>query len=258
MKTKPISATADRDASESLRSSVQQLVSLVACAALLAITASLANAQDRSKITSGYLCCNMRVYNDWISDINYRFDGTGIIPTGTRAWVKGTGRYSFTLAMAGKTRTLGNDYSRSMTEREFLSRYLVSSSPRKKIQTWNEDVQTSVKRMRVMLGMTEEQVLTSIGYPPHNYTPDLKGKVWQYWLDSSSQFNIHWNAKREVKRVEAEKETRRRVMYWPKPKPKKEVAPPVELKASTPLESTPLDGHYQLFLSSRNFKNTVR
>lgn len=93
--------------------------------------------------------------------------------------------------MAGKTRTLGNDYSRSMTEREFLLRYLVSTSPLKRAQTWNENVQTAVKRMRVMLGITEEQVLTSIGDPPHNYTPDLKGKVWQYWLDRSNQFNIH-------------------------------------------------------------------
>lgn len=226
---------------------------------------------DGAQTKSGYLCCNMRVYNDWISDINYRFNGTAIIPPGTKAWVREVGRYSFTLAMAGKIRSLGNDYSRSLSGDQFLARYLVKTSPRELIRTWDQDVQDAVRRMRVMVGMTEKQVLTAIGYPPHNYTQNLKGRQWKYWLDRSSEFTIHWSKQRTVQRIEADKNTRRKITHRPKPAPtvKPEPTPgstptpaqkiKVELQAGPMLFLTDaLLAHHQELRSSRNFMNTVR
>ncbi len=221
----------------------------LAPAALIALLmpAPAGHAQNgKTTISSGYLCCNMRVYDDWISDINYRFDGTAIIPFGTRAWVKGEGRYSFTLAMAGKTRSLGNDYSRSLSGEAFLRRYLVKTSPREKIHTWEPDIQDAVRHMRVMIGMTEEQVLTAIGYPPHNYTPDLKAPVWQYWLDRSSQFDLHWDKQRRLRRIKSDSLTRRKVTWRPRVKP----APVMPAPQSTET--------HQSLRNSLSFANTVR
>lgn len=234
---------------------------------------AIAAGKNSAPVKSGYLCCNMRVYNDWISDINYRFDGTAIIPPGTKAWVRGTGRYSFTLAMAGKTRSLGNDYSRSLPADQFLARYLVKTSPRELIRTWDQDTQDAVRRMRIMVGMTEIQVLTAIGYPPHNYTPDLKSRQWEYWLDRSSEFTIHWTKERTVRRIETDRETRWKITH----RPKRTAEPKVEIAATAsaepvPVASTPfgvcasptpvltpaLTDSYQELRNSRSFMKTER
>ncbi len=234
---------------------------------------AIAAGKTTAPVKSGYLCCNMRVYNDWISDINYRFDGTAIIPPGTKAWVRETGRYSFTLAMAGKTRSLGNDYSRSLPANQFLARYLVKTSPRELIRTWDQDIQDAVRRMRIMVGMTEIQVLTSLGYPPHNYTPDLKSRQWKYWLDRSSEFTIHWTKDRTVRRIETDRETRLKITHRPRPEAASKVAiaptavvDPVQTPQTpfgvcaspTPVLTPGLTEAYQELRSSRSFMKTER
>ena len=200
--------------------------------------------------TAGFLCCNMHEYGDWISDINYRYEGTKLIRAGSWTKAQGTGSTYMYVKFRGKKMTLGNDYSRDLSEREFLRRYIVKTDPREKIKRYDEFTRDAIRRLRVMPGMTEEQVLMSIGYPVSSYTPNLSSRKWQYWLDRSSQFNVHFDENREVKHVSGDWSIVSRVMYRP--------SRDVIKRAQTLLNSMGIDAGEPDGMYGRNTRRAVR
>jgi len=177
---------------------------------LASVTA--ANAQT---IRSGYLCCNAWTYNDWISDINYYYDGYKLLRVGLPIRAIEEASNSFKVVVGGKERWLGNDYSRSVSRDTFLRRYIVKEDPKQVIETFDPFTQDAIGRLRVMPGMTKEQVAMAIGYPVANYTPSLKRRTWQYWLDRSSKVDIVFDKDRRVKALRGEWPAVSRVAYFP-------------------------------------------
>lgn len=173
---------------------------------------TVANAQT---IRSGYLCCNAWTYKNWISDINYYYDGYKLLRVGSPIRAIEEASNSFKVVVGGKERWLGNDYSRSVPRNTFLSRYIVKEDPKKTIETFDPFTQDAIRRLRVMPGMTKEQVAMAIGYPVANYTPSLKRRTWQYWLDRSSQVDILFDKDRRVKAFRGEWPAVSRVAYSP-------------------------------------------
>ncbi|MDH5831480.1 hypothetical protein QFW80_13240 [Luteimonas sp. M1R5S18] len=172
------------------------------------VVAGAATAQDRF---DGYLCCNMRSDGSWISDSNYAENGKRVIPAGTPVSVTGYGRYRTKVEIDGKRQAIGNDYSRDLDDAAFARRYVVTEDPAAKIATWPAKVQAAVKQSKVTPGMTREQVLTSLGYPISSENPDLESALWRYWLDSFSEFQLHFDAQGRLASITTDPTVQNRV-----------------------------------------------
>lgn len=174
------------------------LIRLAACGLLAATVAGAAFAEPNFE---GYLCCNMRTDGSWISDINYAEAGLHIIPAGTPIKSTGYGRYRVHVEVEGKKQALGNDYSRDLDLPTFAQRYIVKEDPRAKLASYPPKIQEAIKTARVTRGMTREQALMSVGYPVSSENPSLNAKVWRFWRDSFSEFQLVFDEQGRVKEI---------------------------------------------------------
>jgi hypothetical protein len=176
---------------------------------LIALTAVSAQAAEKP---AGYLCCNMRTDGARISDINYDENGKHVIPVGTPVKVLGQGRKRIKIQVEGKEQAIVNDYSRDMSLDDFAKRYVVAENPALKISSFPKTIQDAIASSHVALGMTREQVIMSQGYPVSSENHDLKSKFWRYWLSTYSKFTVQFDAQGLVSGVEADPETREKVI----------------------------------------------
>jgi hypothetical protein len=180
---------------------------LIFAAALCAST--LSYAEDKP---AGFLCCNMRTDGSWISDINYDENGKKIIPAATPIKVTGYGHYRVKVDINGKSQAIGNDYSRDLTLEEFAKRYVVSDDPAAKIATYPRKIQDAIAHAQIVLGMTREQVLMSVGYPVSSENHNLADKTWRFWLSSFQEFRVRFDDSGRVTDVEGDGDAKSRVL----------------------------------------------
>lgn len=133
---------------------------------------------------SGYTCCNLRPYKDWISSTNVQ--GGTVIPAGEPAKFDSIkGNYYVYGTIGGRDAGLINESSKGKNSKEdtlrWARRIVVAENPRTQLASWPSDVQTAVRYGKVFVGMTKEQVLMSLGYPSVTDTPDIKAATWRYW-----------------------------------------------------------------------------
>lgn len=168
----------------------------------LSLSASLpAQAQDAPVGETRYLCCNMRVGNDWLSDINYDEEGMTVMPYGTPVKILEVSRNRVRIEINGKAYKFGNDYSRKIGMPAFIERYLLVADPRPAQQGLPEAMRRVIESFAVVPGMTREQVLLAVAYPIADETPDLKADVWKYWSSSSVQHDVKFDQQGVVKEV---------------------------------------------------------
>ena len=148
----------------------------------------------------GYLCCNYRYDRSWMSDSNYT--GRPLMPVGTPVRIEGYGRYRVHTEMDGKKISIGNDYSRALTNEAFAKRIVTRDDPRPRIASFPPRIQDAIRAAQITPGMTKEQVLMSIGYPIASENPTLDRPMWRYWLGSFDEFQVVWNEKGVVDKVE--------------------------------------------------------
>lgn len=148
-----------------------------------------------------YLCCNMRLGNDWLSDINYDEEGMTVVPYGTPVKVLEVSRNRVRIEINGKPYKFGNDYSRKLGMPVFIERYLLVADPRPAQQGLPETMRRAIESFSVVPGMTREQVLLAVAYPIADETPDLKAGVWKYWSSSSVQHDVKFDDQGLVKEV---------------------------------------------------------
>jgi hypothetical protein len=74
-----------------------------------------------------------------------------------------------------------------------------------RVQIRQVDAVDKIRRMMeegdVTVGMTRDQVLTAIGYPPAHRTPHLDAAMWTYWVDPEDTFEVYFEGDR-VSRVQ--------------------------------------------------------
>jgi hypothetical protein len=180
---------------------------LIFAVALCASKISLA--EDKP---AGYLCCNMRTDGSWISDINYDENGKKIIPAGTPIKVTGYGHYRVKVDINGKSQAIGNDYSRDLSLEEFAKRYVVSDDPAGKIAAYPKKIQDAIAHAQIVLGMTREQVLMSVGYPVSSENHNLADKTWRFWLSSFQEFRVRFDDGGRVTDVEGDGDAKSRIL----------------------------------------------
>ena len=164
-------------------------------------------------LPSGYTCCNLHYEGDWISDANW--SSFPMIPAGATIKVLDYGRYRVHVDIDGRKMRLGLDYGRQQSLEDYARRIVVSDDPRRKIAGWAPVMRDAARAGKVAIGMTKEQVLVSLGYPPMHQTPSLDAPQWKYWHTSLGSFLVVWDGAGRVKDVIADPQTRYGVVHEP-------------------------------------------
>lgn len=163
----------------------------------------------------GYLCCNMRSIDGWISDINYDAKATEeshIIPLGTPIKVTGYGRHRAFVLIEGKKQALGNDYSRDLPLGAFTQRYVLPHNPQEKLAQFAPHIQAAIRSRKVTQGMTREQVIMAVGYPITSENPSLDAPIWRFWRGPFSEFRVRFDGAGLVDRIDADMEIEHQVI----------------------------------------------
>jgi hypothetical protein len=160
-----------------------------------------------------YTCCNIHYEKTEITDVNYL---TGaVIPFGTRVQIlevrknsvkfQPEGQPPITLVLRHGRKVLAMD--------EYLNRLFLREDPHAKLSTpkpakggkgaaaaETDKTRKNIEQGVVDVGMTKEQVLMAVGYPPAHRTPSLQSPVWTYWSNHWSSFEVYFDGDR-VSRV---------------------------------------------------------
>src|SRR5204862_7953645 len=117
-----------------------------------------------------------------------------LIPFGTRIQILEVRKDSVTFKAAGHppiTLTL-RDGARSLTLDQYLDRVFPPDDPYARLPKLPPDgkqaaevdkTRRMIEEGPVSVGMTREQVLMAIGYPPADRTPALDAPSWKYWAN---------------------------------------------------------------------------
>jgi len=176
---------------------------------------------------SGYTCCNFhydrakrskdntRRLADryWISDANW--SSLPMVSAGTPIRTKSYSQYDITVdvdVVYTQEMHLGLDFGRDQDLADWARRMIVKENPRERIVTWPEPVQRAVGAGKVAIGMTQEQVIVSLGYPPAHETPSLEAERWKYWYGNFDTFLVVWDDQLRVREVLADPQTRAAVV----------------------------------------------
>jgi len=201
---------------------------LVATPLLAAILAGLnSGCATYGPELSGYTCCNFHYDRDrrsagstrrlvdryWISDANW--SSLPMIPAGTPIRTKSYSRYSVKVDVDvayTQEMVLGLDFGRDQNIAIWVRKMIVPEDPRSRIRSWSEPVRRAVSAGKVAIGMTREQVIVSLGYPPAHETPSLDRDHWKYWYGTFDSFVVVWDEQGRVKDVDAHPPTRSAVL----------------------------------------------
>ena len=156
-----------------------------------------------------YTCCNLHYEKPEITDANY-LRGT-LIPFGTRIQILEVRKDSVTFKAAGHppiTLTL-RDGARSLTLDQYLDRVFPPDDPYARLPKLPPDgkqaaevdkTRRMIEEGTVSVGMTRDQVLMALGYPPADRTPSLEAPTWRYWASRGDTFEIYFEGD-QVSRV---------------------------------------------------------
>ncbi len=134
--------------------------------------------QSRSLVT----CCNIHYEGEEINDANYYVGQT--VPLGTPVQVQKVGRDSITFLADGRKLTLVRKYGTEQESfQQYLDKVLVAGDPKARVARFPRAVQDAIRDGRVERGMTREQVILALGYPPAHRTPSLTAGEWLYWYN---------------------------------------------------------------------------
>jgi hypothetical protein len=167
---------------------------------LAMLTAGFVAGAGAQELFQGYTCCNLHYDSDWISDANWA--QLPMIPAGAPIKVLSYGSNRVSVEIDGKPFRIGQDYGRNEESLEkYISKLVVKSNPKAKIERYPDKVRAAIRMGRVIPGMTHEQALISVGYPPTHQTRTLDARVWNHWQSRAGRYEIHWTEKGSVEKV---------------------------------------------------------
>jgi hypothetical protein len=161
---------------------------------------SLAAACGCATVPDGYTCCNLHHDADRISDANWR--NLPMIPAGAAIRIVNYGLNTAVVEIDGKPIKIAHDYGRGQESVESYVRKLVApDDPRARVASYSPEVREAIFHGVVIPGMTREQVLVAVGYPPTHRTFTLDSKVWNLWAWRHGRYEVHFNSQGTVERI---------------------------------------------------------
>jgi hypothetical protein len=139
-----------------------------------------------------------------------------MIPAGTPVEVLKYGLNRAYIKVDGKPMRLGHDYGRSQESLEaWTGKMIVSEDPRPSIAGYPRAVQEAIHEGRVMVGMTREQAIASIGYPLTSENASLDAPMWRIWRSSHGEYDLNFGADGRIKSITGEDSVTSLVVYQP-------------------------------------------
>jgi hypothetical protein len=162
----------------------------------------------------GFACCVLHYSRDWINDGNYA--ELPMIPAGTPIEVLSYGSNRAYIKVDGKPMRLGHDYGRDQESLEaWVNKIVVNDDPRARIATYAPPIQAAIREGKVMVGMTREQAIASIGYPLSSENVSLDAPTWRIWRSSHGEYDLNFGADGRVKSVTGDDGVTSVVIYQP-------------------------------------------
>src|ERR1700681_560448 len=162
----------------------------------------------------GFACCVLHYSHDWINDGNYA--ELPMIPAGTPIEVLNYGSNRAYVKVDGKPMRLGHDYGRDQESLEnWVNKVVVNDDPRPRIATYAPPVQAAIREGKVMVGMTREQAIASIGYPLTSENISLDAPMWRIWRSSHGEYQLNFGPDGRVKAITGDDSVTKLVTYQP-------------------------------------------
>jgi len=162
----------------------------------------------------GFACCVLHYHHDWINDGNYA--ELPMIPAGTPIEVLNYGSNRAYVKVEGKPMRLGHDYGRDQESLEaWIGKIVVNDDPRPRIATYPPPVQAAIREGKVMVGMTREQAIASIGYPLTSENVSLDAPMWRIWRSSHGEYDLNFGADGRIKSITGDDSVTSLVIYQP-------------------------------------------
>jgi len=148
----------------------------------------------------GFACCVLHYSRDWINDGNYA--ELPMIPAGTPIEVLSYGSNRAYIKVDGKPMRLGHDYGRDQESLDaWVGKIVVNEDPRSRIATYAPPVQAAIREGKVLVGMTREQAIASIGYPLTSENVSLDAPMWRIWRSSHGEYDLNFGADGRIKSI---------------------------------------------------------
>lgn len=150
--------------------------------------------------TSKFLCCNVHYEKNEIND-NWFQVGTPI-KAGTRVQIMEVRKNSVLFQAEGHPPIrLELKYGEKLVAfDDYLRRVFPDTNPLLKFGKKKSKLEQAAIDGRVEPGMTRDQVILAIGYPPAHMTPSLEQDSWHYWTNRWHQYYVIFS-KGKVDRV---------------------------------------------------------
>jgi hypothetical protein len=217
-------------------SNVRSLKCSVAAAMTLAVSLTLASAGSQAGILrdvmvsvglskpapppagsqtlprQGFACCDLHYQRDWINDGNYA--ELPMIPAGTPIEVLSYGSNRAYVKVDGKPMRLGHDYGRDQESLEtWVGKIVVNDDPRPRLAGYAPPIQAAIREGKVMVGMTREQAVASIGYPLTSENISLDAPTWRIWRSSHGEYDLNFGADGRIKSITGDDSVTSLVIY---------------------------------------------
>ncbi len=163
----------------------------------------------------GFACCVLHYSHDWINDGNYA--ELPMIPAGTPIEVLSYGSNRAYVKVDGKPMRLGHDYGSDQESLEaWVNKIVVNDDPRAAhCDLSRRPIQAAIREGKVMVGMTREQAIASIGYPLTSENVSLDAPMWRIWRSSHGEYDLNFGADGRIKSVTGDDSVTSLVIYQP-------------------------------------------
>jgi hypothetical protein len=159
-----------------------------------------------------FLKSNLRYEDDWINE--GMSPSLPIVPVGSRLKVVDVGSNKASVLIDGRKMRIGLDWTRGMESvSQFIARVTGTGDPRLVLATWPERTQAAVRSGRVLLGMSRDQVLMSLGPPRLDHTPRLDEREWKYEVPEQEELFLMFDDAGLLKGVDGSRKARGLVIY---------------------------------------------
>lgn len=149
-----------------------------------------------------YLCCNVRVESDWMSDGGFLVGR--VIPAGTPVKLAETRRGVAYIDIEGKRFRLSNEFGRNAEAFEtWLDKVLVKQDPTARINAYPAAQRDAIRTGKIARGMTREQVTYALGHPPAHTNSMLDKTDWTYMYNRWGRYVVQFDDKGRVRDVNA-------------------------------------------------------
>jgi hypothetical protein len=176
-----------------------------------------------------YTCCNLHYgyYGpDKIDDANY--DVGSMLPFGSAVTIESMTDDSVIFRSGATQLQLTHRAGHKQeSAQQYFSKIFVETNPHITFASYPKLVQTTITEGRVERGMTKEQVVMSLGYPPTHRTASLDLNNWIYWYNRWTTYHVTFDAAGEVSLVRgANAPTDNRPIVYPTATPTETVLRP--------------------------------